>query len=147
MRKFEVVTIYAHLNPILPKRQTESSAGYDLSSLTDVTIEPGKIALIPTGIKVMMQKDEVLMIYPRSSLAIKKGLMMSNSVGVIDADYYGNPDNEGHIMIPLLNTTHETVTIKALERVAQGVFVTYLKTSDDDVVSKKRSGGFGSSGH
>lgn len=147
MRKFEVVTQFAHLNPIIPKRQTESSAGYDLSAVTDITLEPGKITLIPTGIKVMMQHDEVLMIYPRSSLAIKKGLMMSNSVGVIDADYYGNPDNEGHIMIPLYNTTSQPVNIKAFERVAQGVFTKYLKTTDDEVVSIKRSGGFGSSGH
>lgn len=146
MRKFEIVTTFAQKNPVLPKRQTENSAGYDLSSLCDITIEPGKITLIPTGIKVMMEHDEVLMIYPRSSLAIKRGLMMSNSVGVIDADYYGNPDNEGHIMIPLYNTTLEPVTIKAYERVAQGIFTKYLKTVDDEVQSKKRSGGFGSSG-
>ncbi|HOI85904.1 MAG TPA: dUTP diphosphatase [Acholeplasmataceae bacterium] len=147
MRKFEVVTAFQHLNPIIPIRATDSSAGYDLSSIEEVTIEPKAIKLVPTGLKVMMQKDEALFIFPRSSLAIKRGLMMSNSVGIIDADYYGNADNEGHIMIPLMNISEQPVTIKKGERVAQGIFMHYLKTTDDQVRTNERKGGFGSSGH
>jgi len=147
MRKFEVVTAFQHLNPIIPIRATDSSAGYDLSSIEEITIEPKAIKLVPTGLKVMMQKDEALFIFPRSSLAIKRGLMMSNSVGIIDADYYGNADNEGHIMIPLMNISEQPVTIKKGERVAQGIFMHYLKTTDDQVRTNERKGGFGSSGH
>lgn len=147
MRKFEIVSSFADQNPILPSRATEGSAGYDLSSLEDVVIEPKQIKLIPTGIKVSMPKDEALFVFPRSSLAIKRGLMMSNSVGVIDSDYYGNPDNEGHIMVPLMNTREESVTIKKGERIAQGIFMPYLKTSDDEAKASNRKGGFGSSGH
>lgn len=147
MRKFEVVSQFAHLNPILPTRATEGSAGYDLSAVKEVAIDPKKIVLVPTGIKAFMPKDEALFIFPRSSLSIKRGLMMSNSVGIIDSDYYGNPDNEGHIMVPLMNITDQTVTIKQGERIAQGIFMPYLKTSDDEVKLAKRTGGFGSSGH
>jgi dUTP pyrophosphatase len=147
MRKFEIIAKYQNQDPILPHRATDGSAGYDLSSLEDVTIEPKQIKLIPTGIKVMMPKDEALFVFPRSSLAIKRGLMMSNSVGVIDSDYYGNPDNEGHIMVPLMNMKDESVTIKKGERIAQGIFMPYLKTSDDEAKSSQRKGGFGSSGH
>lgn len=147
MRKFEVVSHFAHLNPILPTRATEGSAGYDISALHEVSIEPKSIVLVPTGIKAYMPKDEALFIYPRSSLSIKRGLMMSNSVGIIDSDYYGNKDNEGHIMIPLLNFTDQTVVIKQGERIAQGIFMPYLKTTDDETKQTKRVGGFGSSGH
>lgn len=147
MRKFEIIERYAEQHPILPSRATEGSAGYDLSSLEDVTIEPRQIKLIPTGLKVFMPKDEALFVFPRSSLAIKKGLMMSNSVGIIDADYYGNKDNDGHIMVPLMNIKDVAVTIMKGERIAQGVFMPYLKTSDDEAKSQERQGGFGSSGH
>ncbi len=147
MRKFEIVSTFAHLNPTLPSRATSGSAGYDLSAVKEVVIEPKKIVLVPTGIKAYMPQDEALFIFPRSSLSIKRGLMMSNSVGIIDADYYGNKDNEGHIMIPLLNITDQVVTIKQGERIAQGVFMPYLKTSDDEAKQEMRMGGFGSSGH
>lgn len=146
MRRFETVSTFEHLNPKLPKRQTEHSAGYDLSALEEIIIEPGDIKMIPTGIKVKLPNDEALFIYPRSSLGLKKHLMMSNSVGVIDADYYNNDNNEGHIMIPLLNFGKEAVTIAQGERVAQGVFMRFMKTTDDQATQGKRSGGFGSSG-
>ncbi len=147
MRKFEIITKFKHLNPIIPKRATEGSAGYDLSSIEDVTLNPQEIKLIPTGLKVLMPKNEALFVFPRSSLAIKKGLMMSNSVGVIDADYYGNSDNEGHIMVPLINIKNEPVQILKGERIAQGVFIQYQKTTDDETDNVTRLGGFGSSGH
>ena len=147
MRKFEVISKFKHLNPMIPKRATEGSAGYDLSSVEDVTIMPQEIKLIPTGLKVLMPKNEALFVFPRSSLAIKRGIMMSNSVGVIDADYYGNSDNEGHIMVPLINIRNEPVQILKGERIAQGVFLQYQKTTDDETDNVTRLGGFGSSGH
>ena len=147
MRKFEVVTTYKDQGVNIPKRATESSAGYDLASIEEVVIKPGEIKLIPTGLKAKMAPSEALFVFPRSSLAIKKGLMMSNSVGVIDADYYNNKDNEGHIMIPIINIKQETVTILKGERIAQGIFMNYLKTEDDLAKNVSRLGGFGSSGH
>lgn len=147
MRKFEIIEKFNHLNPIIPHRQTEASAGYDLASIEAITIQPKEIKLVPTGLKVTMPKTEALFIFPRSSLAIKKGLMMSNSVGVIDADYYNNPDNEGHIMIPLINIKDEPVIISKGERVAQGIFMTFFKTDDETIKDTKRTSGFGSTGH
>ena len=147
MRKFEIIEAFQKDNPIVPKRATEGSAGYDLSSIETIVIEPGDIQLIPTGLKVRMPKGEALFIFPRSSLAIKKGLMMSNSVGIIDADYYNNSENEGHIMIPLINIKSVPVTILKGERIAQGIFLRYEKTSEDETENITRLGGFGSSGH
>ncbi|WP_025725478.1 dUTP diphosphatase [Acholeplasma granularum] len=145
MRKFEIVTSFMDKFINLPKRATKYSAGYDIESAIEISINPGEIKKIDTGIKVFMDKDEVLMIYPRSSLGIKKGLITSNAVGIIDRDYYNNPDNEGHIMIPLYNFSKEIVHIKKGERIAQGIFQKYLITEDDDANSE-RIGGFGSSG-
>ena len=147
MRQFEIVSSFKNQGVSIPKRATENSAGYDLSSILDVTIMPGEIKMIPTGLKVLMPKNEALFVYPRSSLAIKKGLMMSNSVGIIDADYDGNKDNEGHIMVPLYNFKSEPVSILKGERIAQGIFMAYLKTSNDESDGIIRLGGFGSSGH
>src|SRR5690554_6101230 len=145
MRKFEVVTAFKGKEINLPKRATKYSAGYDIESAFDYVIEPGTIQMIETGVKVAMQDHEALMIYPRSSLGIKKGLIMSNAVGIIDKDYYNNPNNEGHIMIPLFNFGQSDAVIQKGERVAQGVFQKYLITSDDES-SNERTGGFGSSG-
>ena len=86
MRKFELIKKYQKQEIIIPKRATSLSAGYDLASSEDVVIKPKEIVLIPTGLKVSIPNDEVLLVFPRSSLAIKKGLMMSNGVGVVDAD-------------------------------------------------------------
>ncbi|MGE4321236.1 MAG: dUTP diphosphatase [Acholeplasmataceae bacterium] len=147
MRKFEVVSKYQEQGVQIPKRQTEHSAGYDLASIEEIVIQPGEIKMIPTGLKVELPGDEALFVFPRSSLGIKKQLMMSNSVGVVDADYYNNPNNEGHIMVPLFNFGNQVTTIEKGERVAQGIFMTYKKTEDDDTEGILRVGGFGSSGH
>lgn len=146
MRKFEVIKKYQKQEVIIPKRATSLSAGYDLASSEDVVIKPKEIVLIPTGLKVSIPNDEVLLVFPRSSLAIKKGLMMSNGVGVVDADYYNNNDNEGHLMIPLINFTDHDVLVQRGERVAQGIFVKYGTTADDVSSDELRKGGFGSSG-
>ncbi len=145
MRKFEVIESFKHLNPVIPQRQTTHSAGYDFAALEEVSIKPGEIVFVKTGIKAMIPNNEVLLMYPRSSLSTKKGLMMSNGVGVIDADYYNNSNNEGHIMIPLYNMTKDVVLIAQHERIAQGIFQTYAKTIDDVPIDSKREGGFGSS--
>ena len=145
MRRFELVSSVEKDYP-LPKRATSSSAGYDLSSLYDYEIKPGEITLIATGVKAKMPANEALFVFPRSSLAIKTGLMMSNGVGVVDADYYNNPNNEGHLMIPLYNFTDKEVLVKKGERVSQGIFVKYGVAVDDEANGTKRTGGFGSSG-
>lgn len=145
MRKFEIVKAFENYDVMVPQRQTRHSAGYDLASVEDVEINPGEIKMIPTGLKVLLPDNEALLIFPRSSLGIKKGLMMSNSVGVIDSDYYNNENNEGHIMIPLYNFSNKKVIVSKGERVAQGIFMNYLQTIDDDPNHKVRLGGFGSS--
>jgi dUTP pyrophosphatase len=145
MRKFEIVKAYQDFEVLVPQRQTKHSAGYDLASIEDVEIHPGEIKMIPTGLKVLLPDNEALLIFPRSSLGIKKGLMMSNSVGVIDSDYYNNETNEGHIMVPLYNFSNKKVTVSKGERVAQGIFINYLQTIDDDPNHTVRLGGFGSS--
>lgn len=145
MRQFFIIDKFKEEGVNLPKRQTHYSAGYDFETLFDETINPGQIVLIKTGLKVAIPEDEVLLVFPRSSLAINHGLTMANNVGVIDADYYNNPKNEGHIMIPLLNYTNEPVIITKGTRVAQGIFVNYFKTNDDQPLESNRKGGFGSS--
>ena len=146
MRKFEVINDYLDKDIKIPERATKTSAGYDLASAEDVLIKPKEIVLIKTGLKVSIPKDEVLLVFPRSSLAMKRGLMMSNGVGVVDADYYNNNDNEGHLMIPLINFTDHDVLVERGERVAQGIFVKYGTTADDVSSDELRKGGFGSSG-
>lgn len=145
MRKFEIVSDYINEDVMLPERASNESAGYDIASLYEETIKPGEIVMVKTGLKVLIPSGEALFIFPRSSLGLRKSLMLSNSVGVIDADYYNNENNEGHIMIPLYNFGTEDVTVEKGERVAQGIFMNYFKTTDDDAYAK-RSGGFGSTG-
>lgn len=144
MRKFEVIQSYLDKDIKIPERATKYSAGYDLASAEDITINPGEIKLVPTGLKADMPEDEALFVYPRSSLGIKRRLTMSNNVGVVDKDYYNNAENEGHIMIPIYNFGTEVQVIKKGERIAQGIFQKYGIT-DNDSAKKLRKGGFGSS--
>ncbi|HYG57439.1 MAG TPA: dUTP diphosphatase [Symbiobacteriaceae bacterium] len=143
-RRFAPISAYAG-KVSLPERKTASSAGYDLAAAADTTVEPGKVALVPTGLKAYMAPDEVLLLYIRSSLAVKRSLMLANGVGVVDADYADNPDNEGHIMVALANLGGAPVTIAAGDRIAQGIFVKYLATAGDQA-GGDRLGGFGSTG-
>lgn len=140
----EVKRFYAEIE--LPVRADKRSAGYDFFAPRDITLLPAQKTLIFTDVKAYMQEDEVLKLYPRSSLGIKKGLMLSNTVGIIDSSYYENPDNDGNIGLPLLNTSGVAIHIKKGERIAQGVFVKYLIADEDNTLSNERSGGFGSSG-
>ena len=143
MRGFKVAKGFENDSIILPKRQTKNSAGYDFYVAKDTIIKAHSIALIPTGVKAYMESDELLNLYIRSSIPMKKGITLSNNVGVIDSDYYENPDNDGHIMIQVMNFTDNDCEIKKGERIAQGVFLKYL-TTDDDNTSASRCGGFGS---
>ena len=130
----------------LPKRATTGSAGYDFYSPVDIHLEPGQTTKIPTGIRAKMDEDWVLMIFPRSGLGFKYRLQLNNTVGIIDSDYY-NSDNEGHIFIKITNDSNEgkTVDVQAGNGFAQGIFIPYGITVDDDT-DAQRNGGFGSTG-
>lgn len=129
---------------VLPRRATKGSAGYDFFSPMDFTLKPHETIKIPTGIRVFIQEGWVLKIYPRSGLGFKYRLQLNNTVGVIDSDY-AYSDNEGHMFIKMTNDSNEdkTVSIRQGEGIAQGIFVEYGIT-DDDEVSEVRNGGFGS---
>lgn len=145
IRGFEVISKFEDENITLPKRKTTESAGYDIECAESTTIEPGEMKLVPTGLKAFMNYDEYLAIHIRSSMAVKRQLMLANSTGIIDSDYYNNEENEGHILIALYNLGKETVQIEKGERVAQGIFSKYLIASDDDATGI-RVGGIGSTG-
>lgn len=149
-RGFEVVLHPFRKHPDaeikLPTRSDNNSAGYDFYTPVDIVIEPQGRVLVWTDVKAYMQDNEVLMLYIRSSIGVKQGVVLSNGTGVIDASYYSNPDNDGRIGISLFNTSDKEVQIKAGERIAQGVFIQYLVADDDNVLNKERIGGFGSSG-
>ena len=128
----------------LPARATKGSAGYDFFSPLDFTLNPGESIKIPTGIRVFIEDGWVLKIYPRSGLGFKYRLQLNNTVGIIDSDYYYS-DNEGHMFIKITNDSREnkTLSIKKGDAFAQGIFVEYGITYDDDVC-ETRNGGFGS---
>lgn len=143
MRRFEVVSRCKDMNVRLPKRKTKKSAGYDFFAFEDFTLYPNKLCIVPTGVKAYMEDDEVLYLHIRSSVAFKRGVRMLNSIGVIDADFVDNPDNEGEISLGLLSHNDDIVHIKKGERIAQGVFHKFLITDDDDAEGQ-RVGGIGS---
>ena len=145
-RGFEIVSKYHDQDILLPIRKTEGSAGYDIACALDTVIKKNNFAFVPTGIKAYMPQDEVLEVYPRSSLGFKKHLLLLNSVGVIDSDYYNNPDNEGEIMLILYNFGSEDIQLNKGERIAQGIFKKYL-VADNDNNNDLRVGGLGSTGN
>ena len=131
-----------YLNVSLPKRATSGSAGYDFYSPKEYTLLPGETVKIPTGIRVKIDDGWVLTIFPRSSLGFKYKLRLDNTVGIIDSDYY-YAENEGHIFIKLTNCGDKPLTIEKGKAFAQGVFLEYGVTYDDDS-DGVRTGGFGS---
>ncbi len=146
-RGFEFIKEYAAAGLKLPTRSTASSAGYDIAAARNIGLLAGERILVPTGIKAYMQADEYLGIHIRSSLAVKQGLYLANSQGIIDADYYNNPDNEGHILIALVNGGKQDVVIETGMRIAQGIFCKYLLADGDNGTKKDaRVGGIGSTG-
>ena len=160
IRGFEIAKSFENSEASLPERSTKNSAGYDFSAIEDAVIpsfykqliakavsgEAVKPALVKTGIKAYMAEDEVLSIYNRSSNPFKKGLVLANSVGIIDSDYYGNPDNDGHIMFAFYNFMPFDITISKGDKIGQGIFTKFLK-ADNDETGADRKGGFGSTGN
>jgi len=175
-RGFEIVSKYQNDGINIPHRTTENAAGYDFESAVDFklpsiwklnfvkllwairhenSLSEDEVAkakvilkpyLVPTGIKAYMNPEEVLIIANRSSNPLKRGLILPNGIGVIDADYYNNESNEGEIFVQLLNFSVADTVIKKGQRIAQGIFMPYLLADQDDLVEKAtRVGGFGSS--
>ena len=147
LRGFEIAKGFEDKGINLPVRKTKYSAGYDIEAAEEVIIPSFKKGMNPTlvktGLKAYMQEDEVMLLYNRSSNPKKKGLIMANSVGVIDKDYYENPDNDGHFMFAFYNIKEEDITIQKGEAIGQAMFQKYLIT-DDDNAQGERVGGFGS---
>jgi deoxyuridine 5\'-triphosphate nucleotidohydrolase len=146
MRGFELIE---GMNGELPIKATIHSAGVDFIASADITIPAfrfkGRATLVPTGVKAFMQHDEYLQIFARSSIPVNLGLIMSNGVGIVDADYYNNPKNEGHIMIEFTNLTNKHITIEKGTRIAQGIFNKVLPvTHGVRLKNDTRNGGFGS---
>jgi dUTP pyrophosphatase len=129
-----------HEGAILPRRSTSQSAGYDLTTVHDVQLYAGEWKLVKTGLTAYMLPDEMLLITPRSGLALKHGLTITNSPGIVDADYTPN-----EIGVILYNASEDTLYYKAGERIAQAVFTKYL-VADDDQAEGERTGGFGHTG-
>lgn len=147
LRGFEIAKGFEDKDITMPERKTKYSAGYDVCAAEDCVIEPfkkgDKPTLVKTGIKAYMQDDEYLMLCNRSSNPGKKGLILANSVGIVDADYYGNPDNDGLIMYAFYNIKNEPVEIKKGDIIGQAIFQKFLIT-DNDTAEGMRIGGFGS---
>ena len=128
---------------VIPERKTKGSACYDICAYKNGKIEPGAIVLVPTGIKSRMRKVTFLQVQLRSSIGIKYPVRLTTGVSIIDADYFDNPDNEGHIFLPLKNDGNDTFYYEAGQRLAQGAFIQYGKV-DGDMTVAERVGGFGS---
>ena len=157
MRKFEIISInqfnkdFKNIDTkyediIIPKRSTKFSAGYDFYMPYDLTVKKNEVVLIPTGIKVMLNSDEFLGIYIRSSLGFKYNLRICNQVGIIDSDYYNNSSNEGHIFVKLKNEGDNDIILKKYDRYVQGIIQKYYIVDNEKEVEDIRVGGIGSSG-
>ena len=163
-RGFEICKDYIDKDINLPIRKTKNSVGYDIEAAED-TIIPSiwknifgnfskflkgdkeyleiKPTLVKTGLKSYFGEDEVLMLANRSSNPGKKGLILANSLGIIESDYYGNPDNDGHLMYAYYNFFPVDITIKKHDTIGQAYFQNFLKV-DNDIAEGIRTGGFGS---
>ena len=146
LRGFEIAKGWEDKDINLPVRKTKFSAGYDVEAAEDITIpsfKPGvKPTLVPTGLKAYCESDEYIMLVNRSS-GPKKGLIMANSIGIVDADYYGNESNDGHFYFQFINVLDQDITIKKGDCIGQAIFQKYL-TVDSDNASGIRTGGIGS---
>lgn len=172
IRGFEIVTKYKDKELSLPIRATSGSAGYDIAAAENITIpsiwnvlskneglqamevdtvveenkDYLKSRLVPTGIKAYMPENEYLMLVNRSSNPLKNNLSLPNGIGIIDSDYYNNPNNEGEIFVQLINYGLEDYTIEKGDRIAQGIFTPYYTVDQESDNLGNRVGGFGSSG-
>ncbi|MGE5456100.1 MAG: hypothetical protein ACM3O4_03245 [Ignavibacteriales bacterium] len=128
----------------LPVRSTKNSAGYDFKAIEGFVIKPGERVIIPTGIKVYMGNNEMLMLLVRSSMGFKYNIRMCNQVGIIESDYYNNSNNEGHMWIALQNEGTENYVVKKNDKYAQGIFTIFLTVDNEDEINSERIGGLGS---
>ena len=169
--KFEIVSEYKEKDINLPQRATSGSAGYDIEAAENIIIpsifreihkygfavldlenvknkiKKSKLrVMVPTGLKVELDEDMYLAIHPRSGIASNCLLLLANQTGIIDSDYYNNPDNEGHIFIPLINISPFDIQIKKGDKIAQGIISYYHKTDIEESYHTiiHRLGGFGS---
>jgi dUTP pyrophosphatase len=129
---------------LLPKRSTNLAAGYDFFSPFDFILKPNDIIKVPTGIKSYMLDDEYLAICDRSGVGFKYNVRLCNQIGIIDADYYNNESNEGHIFLALQNEGSNDWVIKKGDKIVQGIFQKYLIVDNEIIEDKKRIGGLGS---
>lgn len=138
----KILEIYKEIK--LPRRATKGSAGYDIFAPDEIFLKPNQTITVPTGIRVYIEEGWVLKIYPRSGLGFKYRLQLDNTVGIIDSDYYYS-DNEGHLFVKITNCTNENKTVIIPEGTgfAQGLFIQYGITFDDEV-TEIRNGGLGS---
>ena len=147
IRGFEIAKGFENQGINLPTRKTKCSAGYDVEAAEDTVIPSFKSGMKPTlvktGIKSYFPDDEYLMLANRSSNPGKKGLVLANSVGIVDADYYGNESNDGHIMFAFYNFFDQDIEIKKGDAIGQAIFQKYF-TVDNDRAEGERIGGFGS---
>ena len=157
MRMFEKISYQQFKNDIsnnkklyeeynLPKRNTRYSAGYDFYAIEEINIKPGEIKKIPTGVKVCMNNDEMLMMVVRSSYGFKYNIRLTNQVGIIDSDYYDNINNEGHLWVCMQNHSDKLFTINKGDKFVQGIFTKYLTVDNEKEITEQRKYGFGSTG-
>ena len=126
----------------LPSRSSSRTAGYDIYLVEDLTLHPGEIVKVPTGIKSYFEDDEVLLLIVRSSTGFKYNIRLCNQVAVIDSDYYNNPNNNGHIFLKLQNHSDQTYSFKRGDHLVQGVFLKYLITDSDNNLHKERTSNY-----
>lgn len=128
----------------LPKRSTKYSAGYDFFSVCDFILKPGEVVKIPTGVKINMNADEMMMLLVRSSMGFKYNVRMCNQVGIFESDYYNNPMNEGHAWLKLQNEGNEDFVVKKGDAICQGIFTKFLTVDNEEEINNIRMGGIGS---
>ncbi len=155
MRKFEKISFEQFAKDIKndkklydeykkPIRKTKLSAGYDFMAIEDITINPGEIVKIPTGIKAVFPEDETLLLFVRGSVGYHWNVRMCNQVAIVDSDFYNNVGNEGHMWFALQNEGDKTFIIKKGESFGQGIFIKYFVVDDEEDIENVRIGGFGS---
>jgi len=137
-----ITRLHEHVE--VPSYQTEGAAGFDLAASEDVTIDAGRVALVPTGLVIEVPAGHFLGVFARSSTPLKRGLMVANGVGVVDSDYCGPADE---IKVQVLNFTVDAVTVRRGDRLAQGVILPYVRVAwVEGETTRSSRGGFGSTG-
>lgn len=157
MRKFEKISFEQFKKDViddidiynsykLPIRKTKNSAGYDFLLINDIVLKPNEVLKIPTGLKVIMNEDEMLMIIVRSGVGFKYNVRLTNQVGIIESDYYNNISNEGHMWISVQNHDDKEIKFEKGNSLCQGIFVKFLTVDNEEFIGTNRIGGLGSTG-